>query len=91
MWFNHPFSQRNKTTKRTVGTDVGGNKLGVTGQKFKKLVEVGNIGFAGKGGHIIRWLRTLLPTISKWYTLKNINKLQNISLFSIPTCLMLLS
>ena len=26
MWDDHPFSESNKITKRTVGVDVGGNK-----------------------------------------------------------------
>ena len=28
MWQNHPLSQRNKTTERTVGVGVGGDKCG---------------------------------------------------------------
>ena len=26
MWHNHPFSQRNKTTERTLGVGVGGHR-----------------------------------------------------------------
>ena len=26
MWRDHPFSQRNKTTERTVGMEVGGDR-----------------------------------------------------------------
>ena len=26
MWHDHPFSQRNKTTERTVAVEVGGDK-----------------------------------------------------------------
>ena len=28
MWWDHPFSQRNKTTERTVGVGVGGDREG---------------------------------------------------------------
>ena len=45
MWHNNPFSQRNKTTKRAVGVEVGGEGwwgLGV-GQNLIKA-GVGNIG-----------------------------------------------
>ena len=27
MWHNHPVSQRNKTTKRAIGVEVGGNRV----------------------------------------------------------------
>ena len=38
MWHDHPFSQRNRTTERTVGVEVGGDReVGVTGwTKFEK-------------------------------------------------------
>ena len=40
MWRHHPFSQRNKTTERTVGLGVDGDrkvgKGGEVGQSFKK-------------------------------------------------------
>ena len=26
MWRDHPFNQRNKTTERTVGMEVGGDR-----------------------------------------------------------------
>ena len=26
MWRDHPFSQRNRTTERTVGVEVGGDR-----------------------------------------------------------------
>ena len=44
MWHDHPSSQRNRTTKRTVGLGVQGDRE-VEGDwtKFEKGVEVGNI------------------------------------------------
>ena len=36
MWKNYSFSQRNKTTKRAVGLEVGGNKAGWVQKKLKK-------------------------------------------------------
>ena len=34
MWHNHPFSQRNKTTKRAVGVEVDVQGVGL-GQNLK--------------------------------------------------------
>ena len=34
MWYNHPFSQRSKTTERTVGAGVGSDREG--GQNLKR-------------------------------------------------------
>ena len=41
MWRDHPFSQRNRTTERTVGVGVGSDRevwgrVGVVGQNLKK-------------------------------------------------------
>ena len=39
MWHNHPFSQRNRTTKRTVTVGVGGDREvgeGGVGQNLKQ-------------------------------------------------------
>ena len=38
MWRDHPFSQKNKTTKRAVGVGVGGDREGGgrVGQNLKK-------------------------------------------------------
>ena len=46
MWRDHPFSQRNKTTERTLGVGVAVNREmgGGSGQNLKKGGEVGNIG-----------------------------------------------
>ena len=41
MWCDHPFSQRNMTTEKTVGTGAGGDReVGVGGmwEKFEKGV-----------------------------------------------------
>ena len=44
MWRDHLFSQRNKTTKRAVGLQVGGDGEGGFGQGRKRKNEgVGNI------------------------------------------------
>ena len=48
MWHDHPFSQRNRTTERSVGLQVGGDREmgggeGV-GQNLEKGGGVGNIG-----------------------------------------------
>ena len=47
MWYNHPFSQRTKTTERAVGVCVGGDREGEWvggGQNLKKRGEgLGNI------------------------------------------------
>ena len=42
MWDNHPFSECNKITKRTVGVEVEGDKEGGkgVGQNFKRRGEV---------------------------------------------------
>ena len=37
MWHNHPFHQRNKTSKIAVEVKVGGNRKDGVGQKFKKV------------------------------------------------------
>ena len=43
MWCDHPFSQRNKKTERTVG--LGATGKGESGwTEFEKNVGVGNIG-----------------------------------------------
>ena len=44
MWCYHPFSQRNKTTERTVGVGVGGNRERGGGWTKFQRGEVGNIG-----------------------------------------------
>ena len=36
MWHDHPFSQRNKTTERVAGVEVGGDRKGGVGQNLKK-------------------------------------------------------
>ena len=51
MWHDHPFSQRNRTTERLVGLQVGGDRgmgggEGV-GQNLEKGGGVGNIGGEG--------------------------------------------
>ena len=51
MWHDHPSSQRNKTTKRAVGVEVGG-KGGGGGQNLKK------------GGRQYRGNFTSFPTAS---------------------------
>ena len=89
MWYNHPFSQRKKTTKRRLGADVGGDQEGVTGQNFKKMGEVDSIGVGwghklGRLGTFCQLLANGTPKVFKKF-------FQNISLCSIPTCLMLLS
>ena len=47
MWHDHPFSQRNVTTEKSVGAGVGCDRevgLGVIWTKFEKRVwGVGNI------------------------------------------------
>ena len=48
MLHNHPFSQRNKATKRAVGVEVGGNG-GEVGQNLKKGGGVANKGGVGGG------------------------------------------
>ena len=40
MWGNQPFSQRNKTTERAVGLEVGGDREGVE-QNLKKGKDIG--------------------------------------------------
>ena len=65
MWHDHPFSQRNKTTERTVGLGVGGDsKVGGGGGGLDKVLKrrggVGNIGGLHKIG---RGLSTPLPTM----------------------------
>ena len=43
MWCDHPFSQRNMTTERTVGVGVGGDKeFGV-----RELDKIGKNGVGG--------------------------------------------
>ena len=44
MWYDHPFSQRNRTTERTVGVGVGGYKEVQGGAKIEKGGGVGNGG-----------------------------------------------
>ena len=48
MWHDHPFSQRNMATEKTMGTGVAGDRevgLGVVWTKFGKRVwGVGNLG-----------------------------------------------
>ena len=36
MWHDHPFSQRNKTTKIALGVEVGGDGEGGVEQNWKK-------------------------------------------------------
>ena len=36
MWYNHPFSQRNKTTEWAIGMGAGGDREGWGGQSLKK-------------------------------------------------------
>ena len=43
MWNDHPFSQRNRTTQRTVGVEIGGKKE-VEGGGGGQNLEVSNIG-----------------------------------------------
>ena len=43
MWRDHPFSQKNKTTKRAVGAEIGGDMERGVGQNLRKG-GVGNIG-----------------------------------------------
>ena len=45
MWRDHPYSQRNRTAKRTVRVGVGGDRKVMEGwTKFEKVVGVGSIG-----------------------------------------------
>ena len=50
MWCEHPFSQRNRTTERTVGVRVGGDRKWGRGARgwwtkfLKKGRGLGNIG-----------------------------------------------
>ena len=65
MWHDHPFSQRNRTTERLVGLQVGGDRgmgggEGV-GQNLEKGGGVGNIG--GRGFSKNRGFSTPLPTM----------------------------
>ena len=49
MWCDHPFSQRNKRTKRAV--EVGGDGKGVAGPKLEKggnRQKIGGIKIVGK-------------------------------------------
>ena len=51
MWCNHPFSQRNKRTKRAVGVEVGGDGKGVAGSKLEKggsSQKIGGMKIVGK-------------------------------------------
>ena len=56
MWCDHPFSQRNRRTERTVGVEVGGyRKMGERGlTKFEKGGGGGGVSNVGdlhkKGG-----------------------------------------
>ena len=62
MWRDHPFSQRNRTTDRTLGgwgLEVTGKLGGGAWTKFEKR-GVGNI---GGGLHKIGWLAPYLPTV----------------------------
>ena len=51
MWHDHPFSQRNMATEKTMGAGVAGDRevgLGVVWTKFGKGVwGVGNLGGGG--------------------------------------------
>ena len=42
MWRDHPFSQRDKTTERAVGLEVGGDRERGVGQIWKG--GIGNMG-----------------------------------------------
>ena len=47
MWWDHPFSQRNKAIERAVGVGVGGDRKdggGESGTKSEKGLGVVNIG-----------------------------------------------
>ena len=46
MWRDHPFSQRNRTTERTVGVGVGGDKEVAGGEGW------GWTKFEKKGGEV---------------------------------------
>ena len=67
MWHDHPFSQRNRTTERSVGLQVGGDREmgggeGV-GQNLEKGGGVGNIG--GGGSSKNRGFSTPLSTMQR--------------------------
>ena len=47
MWYNHPFSQENKETKRTVGLEDKSNGEEKIGKNLKK----GGLGIIGGGLH----------------------------------------
>ena len=63
MWRDHPFSQRNRTTERTVGMEVGGDRdVGRGGwTTFEK--GDGRVGKQYGGIFIKREVRTPLPTM----------------------------
>ena len=44
MWHDHPFSQINRTTERTVGVEVGvDNKVGRGGEGWTKSEKEGQV------------------------------------------------
>ena len=49
MWHDHPISQRNRTTERTVGVGVGSDRdIGDGGGAWRKFEKGGGVG--NKGG-----------------------------------------
>ena len=64
MWCEHPFSQRNRTTERTVGVRVGGDRKWGRGARgwWTKFLKKGE-GVRQYRGVLNRWLSTPLPTM----------------------------
>ena len=54
MWHDHPFSQRNRITERTLGVEVGGDKEVVRVKGWTKFEKGGGKQYRGvfikKGG-----------------------------------------